>query len=295
MPSFRSIAGIASLIAAAAAESFELDVFFPRNETYLNPGVMPIAVTIQNYTSLSTFSKVSFSWDIMPFSGGATPGGVTYDSGKFAIPSNVTEPLILVAYTNVTSWLSRKANSDEHFKLQVYADIDDSTAFCGSSATGGDIGNMMFNIETAAEAAADTKNSANLKNATITEASDCPAFGAIVELQPLDKPVATTTVGSETKSCSYTVDYVTATASGAPCNAILNIEAKSSISSAALSQATAAAESSATATGTGTATGTATGTGSSGSKTSANAGALHTGAVLPPALAAVAAVYMIVY
>lgn len=230
MPSFRNLASFAGLIAAAAAESFELDVIFPRNETYLDPGVMPVAVTIQNYTSLSSFSNVAFSWDIMPYADGSVPGGVTYDSGKFEIPSNITDPLILVGFTNVTSWVSRRANDKEQFKLQVYAVVDSSTAFC-TSADSSDIGNMMFNI-----AAASDENP-NLKNATITEASDCPAFGAVVDFEPLSSPVATTTLGSETISCSYTADYITATASGSPCSAIVNIDAKSSISSAALSLA----------------------------------------------------------
>ncbi|KAL2128190.1 hypothetical protein VTI74DRAFT_9538 [Chaetomium olivicolor] len=103
-------------------QPFDVDVVFPRNETYRQTETLPIVLAVQNLTTWTVGNyNIYFQWDSMPFSGGTAPGGMLYDSGQFQIPWNrlaATPSFLIDAIdaTNVTTWY--KGRSGEKYMLQ---------------------------------------------------------------------------------------------------------------------------------------------------------------------------------
>ncbi|KAK4151007.1 hypothetical protein C8A00DRAFT_36353 [Chaetomidium leptoderma] len=86
-------------------QNFEVDVVFPRNESYAPKDVFPIVLAIQNISILRAIGDFEAYWDIMPFSEGYIPGRITYDGGSFQIPNDTATdgPTFLVTTTNGTN------------------------------------------------------------------------------------------------------------------------------------------------------------------------------------------------
>ncbi len=107
-------------------QSFEVDIVFPRNNTYKQTEIIPIVLAVQNLTTWTVGnSSVSWHWDIMSWSGGSSPGGIIYDSEDFQIPNDAStaNPTFLIAVTNFTQWYSGRNSkrTDEKYMLQWYA------------------------------------------------------------------------------------------------------------------------------------------------------------------------------
>jgi hypothetical protein len=110
--------------------TFEVDNVFPRNETYNLVDVFPIVFALQNMTAMASIGQFEFSWGIMPFGAGSSPGGIVPDrdqftlSGSRLLPPNNTAPsdgtTYLVDYTNPTEWVHIANDADARFMLQWY-------------------------------------------------------------------------------------------------------------------------------------------------------------------------------
>jgi len=66
-----ALAALATLVRAQQAittpQHIEVDIVFPRNETYKPADVFPIVLAVQNITTLRAMGQVTGSWDIMRF------------------------------------------------------------------------------------------------------------------------------------------------------------------------------------------------------------------------------------
>lgn len=147
-------AALLAISPAAAAKSdphFELDVVFPRNETYTPANVFPIAFAIQNMTALRALGDdYEFIWAIMPYSDGVTPGGITYDMGTFPLADeddiSEDDSHVFVAYTNATEWVGEKRPRDQ-YALQFYIQWPGYERRCGNANAGSVSGHLMFSVE----------------------------------------------------------------------------------------------------------------------------------------------------
>lgn len=206
---------------------FEIDVIFPRNETYRPAGVFPISLAVQRYTSLRAAGNFSLSWHIMPYSYGRIPGGITWDEGDFEtnISPDDNDTVIFVANTNVTEWIHQK-DHDDRFRLQWHLEWDfrNECDSKGSYVFGG----IMFSIETEWEAKKSPGGEGIGKRPDVLDVPECPVLGSVVLLQ------------NTTDICSWVVDMGNNTADGTPCAVTVDEVLASSISSQAASSATSA-------------------------------------------------------
>ncbi|KAH8650097.1 hypothetical protein BX600DRAFT_474068 [Xylariales sp. PMI_506] len=234
--------GASSIVAAAASNTsstataqatpyFEIDVIFPRNETYKTSDIFPIALAIQNTTVLRSLGKVVVEWDIMPYDYGNVPGGVLWDQGIFTLPDGTAddnEPWILVGNSNVSSWIHLKDTyPQDRFMLQwvvFWTDYDDA---CGGDAPSAFGSGLMFSIETDYEETVLGEDAGIVPD--VTQVPECPIFGTMVEIS-LNSTNAT--------SCPAVVDENTGL-TGNPCAVKINSGAASDIALLASSAASA--------------------------------------------------------
>jgi len=170
--------------------SFEVDIIFPRNETYKETEHLPIAFVFQNVSAVLAAPKImgkpTIQWSIMPFRGGWSPGGLHLDEGEFTIPTDATKQdhTIFVAYTNITAWWDdfRKPPAEEQYRYQLRWHV----RWLAHQGNGGECdhvaqGKMMFNLERLLWYE-DPKMVG--KTADIMQATECPAFAGSVQIRP---------------------------------------------------------------------------------------------------------------
>ncbi|CAH0053744.1 unnamed protein product, partial [Clonostachys solani] len=90
-------------------EAFEIDVIYPRNETYNATETFPVVVAIQRPLVASRLGKFNFGAYIMPYSNWQTPGGIDVgNTDKWVRPydaANFTDdPFFLIEVTDATRW-----------------------------------------------------------------------------------------------------------------------------------------------------------------------------------------------
>ncbi|RSL53407.1 hypothetical protein CEP54_010393 [Fusarium duplospermum] len=211
----------------SATAPFEIDVIFPRNETYKPAGVFPISVAVQNFTALRAVGNFSFLWHIMPYSHGWVPGGITWDEGEFEAKDSPddNDTIVFVANTNVTEWIHQKDRGDR-FRLQWHLEWDFRDEYdCRKSYV---FGGIMFSIETEWEAKISPDGKGIGKKPNVLDVPECPVLGSVVLLQ------------NNTDICSSVLDMGNNTAEGTPCAVTVDKALASRISSQAASSATSA-------------------------------------------------------
>lgn len=206
----------ALLLASDAATAqdiphFELDVIFPRNETYLPAETFPIAFAIQNLTALRTLGDFDIGWDIMPYAYGRTAGGITYDMGDFEMLEDGGDGTsIFVANSNVTGWIGEKNRRGEQYALHWHVAWYGLKDRCGTEGTSV-FGHIMFDVQADWERR-ETRVEVPLGlMPDIKEVPECPEFGTVVEIRP---PVGNSTcetvvgenTGREGHPCAVRVD-----------------------------------------------------------------------------------------
>lgn len=216
---------------AAAQEPplLEVDVIFPRNETYKPSDTFPIALAIQNMTAVRSLGNFSFAWDVMPYSEGRIPSGLYYDDGQFALPGpgDDNDTFIFVANSNVSAWIDRKHDLGDRFALQwhlVWLDLEER---CGHRHV---FGHILFGVEAPWESKPGVGDGPDVANGVAPDVMDvpeCPMLGSVVEIRP----------NATEPSCPSVVDEDTGR-EGTPCAVKVDKAVKSSIASQAASLAT---------------------------------------------------------
>ncbi|CAG9998831.1 unnamed protein product [Clonostachys byssicola] len=89
--------------------TFEIDVIYPRNETYNATDTFPVVVAIQRPLVASQMGKFRFGTYIMPYSRGDNPGGIDVgDTMNWIRPYNATvftdDPFFVIENTDATRW-----------------------------------------------------------------------------------------------------------------------------------------------------------------------------------------------
>ncbi|KAL2678882.1 hypothetical protein Neosp_009634 [[Neocosmospora] mangrovei] len=207
----------------SATAPFEIDVIFPRNETYTPAGVFPISLAVQNYTALRVAGNFSLSWHIMPYSYGWIPGGITWDEGDFGTNKSPddNDTVVFVANTNITEWIHQKDREDR-FRLQWHLEWDfrDECDYNESYVFGG----IMFSIKTEWEAMKAPGGKGIEKIPNVLDVPECPVLGSV----------------NTTDVCSRVLDMGNNTVQGTPCAVTVDKALASSILSQAASSATSA-------------------------------------------------------
>lgn len=225
---------LASSAAAQEVPHFEIDVIFPRNETYLPADNFPIAIAIQNLTAVRTLGDFVVAWDVMPFGEGRTPGGIRYDMGDFEMLEDGGDGTsIFVANSNVTGWIEKKNRRGEKYGLIWNVLWPGLKERCGTEGTNV-FGNIIFDVQTEWERRETRVEVPMGLTPDIKEVPECPVFGTVVEIRPR--------VGNS--SCVTVVDEDTGR-DGEPCAVGVDKELASEIESRAASMAASMATSTA--------------------------------------------------
>lgn len=269
----------------------EVDVIFPRNETYQETEILPLAINVQRLNEARNIGELRFSWHVDIYDTSNTFNVYNWlDSGLF-VAANTTgdDGNIQIAYTNMTSWID-KLNTTSHLVFGVTA-IWNFTYMCDHPADGGlTMTEIIFRVESDVQRGFQPDNSSI--PADIAQAPACPEFAAVMS----DFPGSSTYEGYAYVSHSTITEYTTCTtlfdvewesSLGTPCASTMAEATLSSLGSIASSLATGRAEVSAASRSSKTAKPTSTD--SSNAAVATGAGILH------PALAAVAVVYCVIY
>ena len=208
---------------------FEVDVIFPRNETYLSDDTFPIAVAIRNLTAVRLLGDFEIIWGIMPYSHGYVPGGITYDLGNFTdsdpLEDNNSDTVILIDNTNATDWITRK-QVHESYMLQLYLHWPEHESRCGFDA-GIFKEPLMFSVEVLRRWKGPCYNESEAGvEPNAMEAPECPVLSGVASIRP----------NTTDPSCP-TVDK-NPSIEGDPCALVVDEAKKSSIASQAASLAT---------------------------------------------------------
>lgn len=179
--------------------SFEVDIIFPRNETYKRADHIPIVFAIQNMSAVLAIGKamgsnIEIAWGLMPYRDGSRPSGIYYDMGTFPIPADAMEQnyTVFVDYTNVTAWsnypdFNKPPQKDDVYNLRWGlkwgTSKENEAGECGDKHHGliGVRGAIEFSFEWP-----DISGQPEVvgKVADIMQAPECPAFSASVQLLP---------------------------------------------------------------------------------------------------------------
>ncbi|KAH6650059.1 hypothetical protein F5144DRAFT_32737 [Chaetomium tenue] len=172
LSSLWAVAGLS--LAVSARLDLEIGIVHPRNTTFIVAEVFPIVFHIQHLQEIRPpRSELNILWDIMPYGGGVTPGGIWYDSGTIRVSNDTnSKSNYLIATTNVTEWITRSPR-DDRFMLQWFFSFDS----CGDdNLTGGD---LMFNIATEEEII--TYEPGEIHR--VMDVPECPELEAIIEVR----------------------------------------------------------------------------------------------------------------
>jgi hypothetical protein len=122
---------------------FEIDIIYPRNDTYNTSSLLPIVIAIQNPSAPLRIGSFSLEWSIEPYGNGNEPAGITVGTGlqssgwlsaaNFTTNSNLfatggspsldngkNETYFYVSYSNMSAWYNHLEfeNSPPH---DIYA------------------------------------------------------------------------------------------------------------------------------------------------------------------------------
>ena len=203
------------VLATAAQETkhLEIDVIFPRNETYKAVADFPVALAIQNATALGALGNYTLSWIIMPYTDGVIASGLSYGGGKWVVPAEAKEPVIFVGTSNVTAWIKRKKRGDRYMLgwSVVWDGVVERCGFENTFISGG----LMFGVEGAFESdpfAYGWEDAGKGKTPDILQVPECPALGAVADITPsaTTSPASCPTVVGDTgrkgNPCAVKVD-----------------------------------------------------------------------------------------
>ncbi|CAK7199466.1 hypothetical protein SEUCBS139899_002146 [Sporothrix eucalyptigena] len=282
----------------AALLDIEIDVVFPRNESYAQTEILPIAISVRGLGELYNTSEFDLIWDLNLYDPDRINVIDDYLDGALFLPENVlpagstnnTDAIVFVGYSNITSWIG-KLNYTSHIVLSVGVGYN-FTGLCDSRIYSAFVlDESLFQVKSSVELAARPDNATLTVENALADEPDCPQFAMLVSAYPTSTVLTGYYQHSQSEvhtytTCSSYVGYDTDTTSATPCAATVGPSARSAIGSLASSWATSASESSASA--------SAASLKPTTTSTSTNAAAA-TPLPLKPALAAVAAVYCIVY
>ena len=137
----------------STTQLMEVDIVFPRNETYRRTEIIPIVLAVQNMpTRKVNNTTMTWGWESVPYSYGTTPWDYPYDVGVFEVLPNdspATDPTFLIAVTNVTQWEynARKAKAWGEKNMLSWGVLwYRDYRFC-SAGEQGKRGAVMFDVE----------------------------------------------------------------------------------------------------------------------------------------------------
>jgi|UniRef100_A0A8H7NGV9 hypothetical protein len=208
-------------------ETFEIDVIYPRNETYNATDTFPVVVAIQRPLVASQVGTFRFGAYIMPYSRGDNPGGIDVgDTMNWIRPYNATiftdDPFFVIESTDATRWnkgvnYSGRGLHALIWSMNWYPDLEE----CGQENHHVS-GRIFFTIDDEGV------------NPNILDAAECPFEGSVVQ------------VNNNTGSCpAFTV---LGNGTGNPCAIKIDAAKATSISSQIASLATPAPAATTTAT-----------------------------------------------
>jgi len=186
-----------SLAFKASAQSaitphYEVDIIFPRNETYLPSSTFPIAIAVQNLSVAAAIGNLTIEWGIEPWDGGNIPGMINYGAGDFGIPPDAASKpapyTILVDHDNVTEWVQKKSRGERYLFYWALTSYEFQRKCNGSDTLYRTTGSVMFSVEGDWEAGAKPNSGwvdgGKGKPADIMQVPECPDFSRSVEIRP---------------------------------------------------------------------------------------------------------------
>ncbi|CAK7242639.1 MAG: hypothetical protein STHCBS139747_004135 [Sporothrix thermara] len=283
----------------ASLLDIEIGVVFPRNETYQQTEILPIAIAVRGFAPLQDSPDFNLIWEMSIYD--PTLHNVIYDdlddgrfTTKYTLPASSTsdsDTTVYVAYTNITSWIGR-LNDTDHLVLSVGADWN-LTGLCDIRVGGGfALYESVFQIKSDIQLASRPDNTTLSVDTALAQEPDCPEFAMAISAYPTAATLTGYYLNSHTKSyttttCSSYITHDTTATDAKACAATVGPDARSAIGSLASSWATSASLSAASV--------AAASAAAKSTDTSSTNAAAATALPLTPALAAVAAVYCIVY
>lgn len=184
MPRLLRLGAGAILAASATAQvtnpNFEVDIIYPRNETYALSDALPIALAIQNSTAADSLGDWIINWGILILKDGRTNRGGIRDSGAVTRKSTVDmgDYALLVHYTDATRWMDKR-EPGAVYELQWNLDWPDLSHECGWYGSPVH-GRIQFSLE----APGDEERSGLGIEPDVANAGKCPVLSTVVEIRP---------------------------------------------------------------------------------------------------------------
>ncbi|OAQ59655.1 hypothetical protein VFPPC_03864 [Pochonia chlamydosporia 170] len=236
-----ALAATSSLVLAGQLNQtyVEIDVIFPRNETYKPADNFPIALVVQNITGLGSIGNYFIHWAIMPYIEGRIPDIGLRWNADFALPRDNTgsKPVILVDTLNVTEWIHTKARG-ERYMLHWSITWDNRALSVRCGGNGYVLGGIMFGLEAKWEkdynATVGWIDGGKGIEPDILQVPEYPALG-----QPINITPSTTATSCPTLTYTGPRREEEVGRQGDPCAVKVDKSVASSISSHAASLATA--------------------------------------------------------
>lgn len=171
---------LATSATAQTNANFEVDIVFPRNETYTPSDAFPLALAIQNMTAVRTLGDWIINWGIMVLREGRINKGGVRDSG-IMIPDDTVDMggyALLMDYTDMTEWIKIQKPGDA-YELQWNLDWPEVSDKCGwyGSPVGGRI---QFSIEVPGE----EERSGEGIEPDVAGSGKCPVLSTVAEIRP---------------------------------------------------------------------------------------------------------------
>ena len=179
---------LAGAAAAQEAPHFEMDVIFPRNETYKATDFFPVAIVLQNTTAPRLLGNYTVPYKIVGIKHHHEPRETYYfpmiESEMQAVEGvgggdGDDDFAIYVANTNATDWI-QKREWGMTYELQVHTYWDDYSDRCGR--------HVHYQTITVPFAINDSYSRNEYTGPTVDPdvmaVPKCPAFPAMVEMRP---------------------------------------------------------------------------------------------------------------
>lgn len=210
---------LAGLSTAQTNPHFEVDIIFPRNETYTVSDSFPIAFALQNITAANSVGDFIINWGILALEDGYINRGRLTDSGALGEKGSLDKGnyTVLVTYTDVSEWIEYKKPGDV-FVLRWNLSWPHRGDQCegepwwdGRSKV---IGEIHFSIETDGER---EWGKSKAVEPDVARAGECPVLASVVEIRP----------NAANSSCPEIVTGM----EGTPCDVVVDNELAGSIES----------------------------------------------------------------